>query len=820
MGDQRSWKDIDRVKSTPTGSCAAAYGGSASSTVHGTDVPKYGRSTGSNLTLAERRQREYVLLVSERNRIMKKLKAKEENSSEEKREQGFSMYFNGTNQDQHRQRSSSKKGSSQMAAARQAHRRHPQNIQGFNAHGYTDSVTGTPHHRKQPERKAETPKTAEHGSHRDSAGRNQASIWNQEPEQLGAEQQPQVTRMSKTPRRKWSVDSLEIAQHDTDKRIHISAHNRKCTSRAPTGATVSLGDRPDPYEEECYDDVNNAESEQRQEPGQAQNSRVQAKPLLPILPRTSSLGGSSPGSGSTWTTPLITARSQLSIGLQHHELSLSGFFPDVKEITLDITRNWGDPYYVGLNGIQVLGLNGDIVPLDPMYHVSSLPRDLNDIPGCTGDYRTSDKLLDGVNSTCDDFHMWLIPFTPGTRHRIWLHLPHAMAVTGLRLWNYNKCMDDTYRGVKRLIVHCDERIASPADGFLIRKAPGHALFDFGQEFHFSSRARAPRVSLEATPSIPSTQSQQQAQYCSPIDTSQSNLPTMEQSAIDDRRPTLDTHKRVPSQISTRHVVHHGRAEEDDTGPLRTLSTVSIAEEVYEPPILPSGFIITFRLLNAWADNHYIGLNGIDLYDETGEKIPITMEHVTVVPRGVCDLPNQKHDIRKPENLFDGTNTTYNERHMWLAPCASALKRPNRNATGKGNGSKRSPNLIIIHFPEPVTLSRIKFYNYSRTPSRGVKSFEILVDDILVYQGMLRQAPLQQEENHALSSTRNWGQSVLFTDDEAILKQEWDSLYHWESEQDVQFTDNGKVVQGFTHNEPHGLPFDVDPGHRPTTGIVR
>lgn len=43
--------------------------------------------------------------------------------------------------------------------------------------------------------------------------------------------------------------------------------------------------------------------------------------------------------------------------------------------------------------------------------ITTLPRDLNDIPGNSGDKRTKDKLVDGVNVTTDDAHMWLAPFT-------------------------------------------------------------------------------------------------------------------------------------------------------------------------------------------------------------------------------------------------------------------------------------------------------------------------------------------------------------------------------------------------------------------------
>ena len=57
------------------------------------------------------------------------------------------------------------------------------------------------------------------------------------------------------------------------------------------------------------------------------------------------------------------------------------------------------------------------------------------------------RLIDGTNVTNSDDHMWLIPFTAGEDHLLTITFPTVMQVTGLRLWNYNKSAEDTYRGV-------------------------------------------------------------------------------------------------------------------------------------------------------------------------------------------------------------------------------------------------------------------------------------------------------------------------------------------------------------------------------------
>lgn len=54
-----------------------------------------------------------------------------------------------------------------------------------------------------------------------------------------------------------------------------------------------------------------------------------------------------------------------------------------------------------------------------------------------------------MNITTEDEHMWLIPFSPGLDHVVMIHFDRAQSIAGLRLWNYNKSPEDTYRGVSR-----------------------------------------------------------------------------------------------------------------------------------------------------------------------------------------------------------------------------------------------------------------------------------------------------------------------------------------------------------------------------------
>ena len=98
-----------------------------------------------------------------------------------------------------------------------------------------------------------------------------------------------------------------------------------------------------------------------------------------------------------------------------------------------------------------------------------------------------------------------------------------------------------------------------------------------------------------------------------------------------------------------------------------------------------------------------------------------------------------------------------------------------------------PSLVYLAFREPVSLSKIKFWNYAKTPKRGVKDFAIFVDDNMVYKGRLRCAEPKEDPKT---------QTVLFTNDVDVMKHEKDHIYSIEEdkEEGIVFME-GDEVQG-------------------------
>eukprot|EP00455_Lapot_gusevi_P044185 TRINITY_DN5476_c0_g1_i8.p1 TRINITY_DN5476_c0_g1~~TRINITY_DN5476_c0_g1_i8.p1 ORF type:complete len:379 (+),score=102.54 TRINITY_DN5476_c0_g1_i8:106-1137(+) len=340
--------------------------------------------------------------------------------------------------------------------------------------------------------------------------------------------------------------------------------------------------------------------------------------------------------------------------------------------------------------------------------------------------------------------MWLAPFVcPSPEPRQWLavSLPHTTSISGLRLWNYNKSPDDTSRGLKIADVFVDDVRVSPPSGFIFRKAPGNVDFDFGQTVMF--------------------------------DLEWANQKEDEQWNVKDYRARVSDWNKKQRQLSPSYIL----------------------------PLLPIGHVFKFVLLSTWGDVSYVGLNGIQLFDPSGQLIPVSPHNVAAKPESVAVLSGMEDDVRRLENLFDGVNHTWDPQHMWLTPFTPS-----------------QPCVVYVYFDYPVAISLIKIWNYSRTRTRGVHHLQIFLDDILIWEGVIRQAPPPPHPDHPSTGQEKFGQSIIFAADEELMYREKEFTYdQGPVEQEVVFFDQRRLVQQSKTKQQPTPDYNLA---RPHTSVTR
>eukprot|EP00747_Dinoflagellata_sp_TGD_P074969 gnl/TRDRNA2_/TRDRNA2_158538_c0_seq1.p1 gnl/TRDRNA2_/TRDRNA2_158538_c0~~gnl/TRDRNA2_/TRDRNA2_158538_c0_seq1.p1 ORF type:complete len:895 (-),score=157.62 gnl/TRDRNA2_/TRDRNA2_158538_c0_seq1:28-2325(-) len=462
-------------------------------------------------------------------------------------------------------------------------------------------------------------------------------------------------------------------------------------------------------------------------------------------------------------------------------------------MTLVLHSTWGDQFYIGLTSLEILD-----VSLQPIQfsaaQIDASPRDLNDLEEVEGDLRTLDKLLDTVSCTTDDSHMWMAPFlkvsappghadldvsAPLPYNTISVDFGDQKEVTGLNLWNYNKNVEDTCRGVKEFSVYCDQRFVAT---YLCRKAPGHVHFDFKQLILLDQpprmdRRSAPRAAPSLAPRMPS---RGRGDRPSPRAGGPSGLGGLDvgmssagrSSSRDGRRPSSregrgqspssggSVSAAVARALSKERALSVGKNEVGASGRV---------QQQYETPLHPCGFLFKLVLLSSWSDVHYVGLDGIELYDLEGR--PLRPKRASSNHGSVRNLPGMEGDIRTEDNLRLGDPGS--SGRMWLAPFV-------RNTS--------SPNAVELVFDELTQISCMKLWNYTRTPQRGARDIELYVDDILCYQGILR-----QDDSCRAGSLRS-GEAVLFTTIPEIVERERVNIYLPSMEELVTFFDETQRVE--------------------------
>ena len=527
--------------------------------------------------------------------------------------------------------------------------------------------------------------------------------------------------------------------------------------------------------------------------------------------------------GQAAVTPQVTStppganltcfdRARGGIGLPYG----GGTVPHGRVLDMWIVDTHGDPWYVGLTGIAVLTLDreGCVQPVQlKLEQIMAQPCDIN-TEGHLGDDRTLDKLVDGVNVTQDDTHMWLIPYTAppsdaagrplgeGGRvndgeHLLRIDLGSSMPVVGIMVWNYNKHSEGWQRGARRVYLTLDgDHIAPPAQSpstaycgdtcVWLRRAPDCADWDYAQVIRFGARRVAPHGALQACVLDDGAAGAAAGHTWAWLDAG----------GADQR--LLKKASSVPGML-----------------PGQLMAGFNVSPN-------PCGSLLQLKLLSTHGDSFYVGLHDVALLDAAGRRVRVSPLHLHATPSAAaCVAPS---DARQVGNLsflpteaagsvplHSSLRPASKSAEAWLAPYARSLGCVEENC-------------VSFALDQPVAFGGVVVYNYGKTPERGAAAYELWLDGNLLVCGQLLRGDAAQDKPlaqiiafnsdvpKAVSSAVGsfGGASIVLTSRDALQATGQTGTGV------VRCVDEGRVVEaGATRTAAH-----PSLGMRPTTAIAR
>lgn len=164
---------------------------------------------------------------------------------------------------------------------------------------------------------------------------------------------------------------------------------------------------------------------------------------------------------------------------------------------------------------------------------------------------------------------------------------------------------------------------------------------------------------------------------------------------------------------------------------RTNQSTSLYFGFIQPFVVPMrcvGQFLRIRILSNFGDKHYVGLNGIQIFDSEDEVLldPTKVSFKLFADPSMAASSSGVEDKRVPENLYNGVNSGEHFDKFFLMPFV------NPRRLGHPTNLGREFSQILIFFEDYHQLGKISFWNYSKTFSRAAKDVEIFLDESLVF----------------------------------------------------------------------------------------
>ncbi|XP_065181377.1 protein KATNIP homolog [Sycon ciliatum] len=372
--------------------------------------------------------------------------------------------------------------------------------------------------------------------------------------------------------------------------------------------------------------------------------------------------------------------------------------PFGKRLRLVIYSTWGDRHYVGLNGIEMFSADGRPIKA---RKITADPADINTLPGYSADPRVVINLLDGVNHTRDDFHMWLTPFTLGKEHTVSVTFTESASVAMIRVWNYNKSRIHSARGARHVAILLDD--VSIFEGEIARACGGlnGSMDAFGDTIVFTTDSDI----LNCVGEHDDWFQREAAVLASENTFTRDNMP-------DGERPGTATLVENNEPAEDRPETRAGPVSDGNT-PRWMEKKVSKRSQWKSGPNPRVGRVLELQFTSTWGDGDFIGLTGLQVIGTRGKPITLTEDQLDANPRDITILEGCEEDVRLLGNLLSDCSVTMDDSHMWLAPYEPGIA-----------------NILTVDFGTETHVTGIQIWNYNKTREdtcRGVKIAHAFLD---------------------------------------------------------------------------------------------
>lgn len=73
--------------------------------------------------------------------------------------------------------------------------------------------------------------------------------------------------------------------------------------------------------------------------------------------------------------------------------------------------------------------------------------------------------------------------------------------------------------------------------------------------------------------------------------------------------------------------------------------------------MPMGMNLELHIWKTWGDKHYVGLTGIEVFDNEGKQVDLSSSKITAFPPDINILEGYGDDPRTVDKLVDGNYFT-------------------------------------------------------------------------------------------------------------------------------------------------------------------